>query len=108
MFGEGVGQQSVAEANHAGTAYYHKIDTGQIVLGRPEGFSDHAFDAVTVYGTPGTFTRNCQPQTRAFAVVCPAENDKIAVCGFLSFVEYALKIRFGEYSGVFSERGRCF
>ena len=108
MFGEGVGQQSVAEANHAGTAYYHKIDTGQILLGRPEGFSDHAFDAVTVYGTPGTFTRNCQPQTSAFVVVCPAENDEIAVCGFLGFVEYALKIRFGEYSGAFSERRRCF
>ena len=104
MFGEGVGQQSVAEANHAGTAYYHKIDTGQILLGGPERFPCQTFDAVTVYRALGTFSRYCQPQTSRFKVVGPSKNDDTTANGFRSFVEDALEIGFSEQAGAFSER----
>ena len=104
MLGEGVGQQSVAETNHAGTAYYHKIDTGQILLGCPERFPGQTFDAVTVYRSLGTFSRYCQTQTSPFKFVGPAENDEITVNGFRSFVEDPLEIGFSEQSGAFSER----
>jgi len=55
-----------------------------------------------------TFLRNRQTQTITIRSVDSAENDEVAVDGFIGAIEHTLKIRATEQSGALGERPVSF